>query len=97
MTIKRSTHFKYQLFVITWLFVLQMIVVGAVQSQPPATSEVKELNFVFTHGAAGTACGTQLLSDIIVERLPLYVRAYEVEHPGVELRINAMNRCYPVM
>jgi len=88
-------NLKYQLLVITFLLSFQMIAVNAVQSAPMATVKVKELNFVFTHGAAGNACGTQLLSDIILERLPIYVRAYEVENPGVEVRIDTMNRCYP--
>jgi len=83
-----NINLKHQLLVIIFLLGFQMIVVGAVV-------KVKELNFVFTHGAAGDACGTQLLSDIVMERLPKYVDAYEVEHPGIEVRINTLNRCYP--
>jgi pimeloyl-ACP methyl ester carboxylesterase len=88
-------NFKYQLLAIILLFAFQMVAVGAMQSGPLAQPKVKELNFVFTHGAAGDACGTQLLSDVILERLPEYIHEYEVEYPDIEIRIDTMNRCYP--
>lgn len=81
------------MLLIAALLCLQLTIAGIVQSAPAV--EVKELNFVFSHGAAGTACGTQLLSDIILERIPAYARTYEVANPGVKVRVNVLNRCYP--
>jgi pimeloyl-ACP methyl ester carboxylesterase len=56
---------------------------------------VKELNFVFLHGAGGNPCGPQLLDDSISEQVPDYIAKYQQAHPGVEVKINIMNRCYP--
>jgi pimeloyl-ACP methyl ester carboxylesterase len=56
---------------------------------------VKELNFVFLHGAGGTACSMQLLSDAINEQLPAYIAGYEQANPGTEVRVNRLLRCYP--
>jgi pimeloyl-ACP methyl ester carboxylesterase len=57
--------------------------------------EVKELNFVFLHGAGGNPCGPQLLDDSISEQLPDFIAKYQQAHPGIEVKINIMNRCYP--
>ena len=56
---------------------------------------VKELNFVFLHGAAGNPCGPQLLADSILEQIPSYIQEYEHANPGIEVKVNALNRCYP--
>jgi pimeloyl-ACP methyl ester carboxylesterase len=64
----------------------------------PALAEptkVKELNFVFLHGAGGTACSMQLLSDAINEQLPAYIKEYERANPDTEVRVNRLLRCYP--
>ncbi|MBM3154333.1 MAG: hypothetical protein FJ008_03265 [Chloroflexi bacterium] len=81
-------------FLVAVLLCVQPIVAGMVQSAPAAV-KVKELNFVFSHGAAGTGCGTQLLSDLILERIPAYTRIYQLANPGVKVRVNVLNRCYP--
>ncbi|MBN1367132.1 MAG: hypothetical protein JW967_04330 [Dehalococcoidales bacterium] len=57
--------------------------------------QIKELNFVFLHGANGTSRAMQLLSDIINLKLPDFIAAYEEKHPGVKVRVDSMNRCYP--
>jgi pimeloyl-ACP methyl ester carboxylesterase len=56
---------------------------------------VKELNFVFLHGAGGDPCGPQLLDDSIMEQIPDYILKYQQANPGVEVKVNAMNRCCP--
>jgi pimeloyl-ACP methyl ester carboxylesterase len=56
---------------------------------------VKELNFVFLHGAAGNPCGMQPLADSILEQIPLYIAEYEQANPGIKIKVNTLNRCYP--
>jgi len=56
---------------------------------------VRELNFVFLHGAGGNPCGPQLLSDSILEQIPDYIEKYQQAHPGIEIKVDMMNRCYP--
>jgi len=57
--------------------------------------QVKELNFVFLHGAGGNTCAFQLLADSIIAQLPPYVIDYEQANPGTEIRVNTLQRCYP--
>jgi pimeloyl-ACP methyl ester carboxylesterase len=64
----------------------------------PALAEpamVKELNFVFLHGAGGNACSLQLLSDSINEQIAAYIADYEQANPDTEVRVNRLLRCYP--
>jgi pimeloyl-ACP methyl ester carboxylesterase len=60
-----------------------------------APIKVKELNFVFLHGAGGNACSMQLLADVIKEQLPAYIADYELANPDTEVRVNILLRCYP--
>ncbi len=55
---------------------------------------VKELNFVFLHGAGGYSDSFQLLEDSITEQMPAYITIYEQDHPGVEVRANTLKRHY---
>jgi pimeloyl-ACP methyl ester carboxylesterase len=73
---------------------LQLSFVGAT-SAAETPAGVKELNFVFLHGAAGNACGPQLLSDCILEQIPQYILNYEEANPGIKVHVNTLNRCYP--
>lgn len=71
-------------------------VIGTSPAQSaPAITQVKELNFVFLHGMGGTSCTPQLLSDWIVKRLPSYIYVYEQTHPGIQIQVNTLLRCYP--
>ncbi len=54
-------------FLITLALLLQFAFPGSAKSAGESAVEVKELNFVFVHGAGGNACAMQLLSDSIVE------------------------------
>jgi len=74
---------------------LQLGFAGSVSSAAESAAAVKELNFVFLHGANGNACGPQLLSDTIVEQIPSYILQYEQTNPGIKIHVNTMNRCYP--
>jgi pimeloyl-ACP methyl ester carboxylesterase len=56
---------------------------------------IKELNFVFLHGAGGNPCGPQLLADSVMEQIPDYIAKYQKARPGVEVKVDMMNRCYP--
>ena len=65
------------------------------QSAPEEPVQVKELNFVFLHGAGGNACDMQLLADSITEQLPAYVLDYQQAHPDTEIQVDTLLRCYP--
>jgi pimeloyl-ACP methyl ester carboxylesterase len=66
-----------------------------VQSAPGELVQVKELNFVFLHGAGGNACSMQLLADSIMEQLPTYISGYQRANPDTEVQIGTLLRCYP--
>ncbi len=74
------------------LLLVSAIPVKSAQEEP---AQVKELNFVFLHGAGGTACSFQLLADTIKEQLPGYIFAYEQANPGTKIQVNTLLRCYP--
>jgi pimeloyl-ACP methyl ester carboxylesterase len=65
------------------------------QAAPEELVKVKELNFVFLHGAGGNACSMQLLADSITEQIPAYIAEYERANPETEVRANLLLRCYP--
>jgi len=65
------------------------------QSAPEEPVQVKELNFVFLHGAGGNACSMQLLADSIIEQLPTYALDYEQANPGTKIQVDTLLRCYP--
>ena len=65
------------------------------QSAPEAPVRVKELSFVFLHGAGGNVCSMQLLADSITEQIPAYISQYELANPDTEVRVNILLRCYP--
>jgi pimeloyl-ACP methyl ester carboxylesterase len=66
-----------------------------VNSAPEEPLHIKELNFVFLHGAGGNTCSMQLLADTISEQLPEYTLAYEQANPGTKVEVNILLRCYP--
>jgi pimeloyl-ACP methyl ester carboxylesterase len=74
---------------------LQLGLPGSVVSAAESPVEVKELNFVFLHGALGNPCGTQFLADSVLEQIPRYILVYERSNPGIKVNVNVMNRCYP--
>jgi len=57
--------------------------------------KVKELNFVFLHGAGGNVCSMQRLADSIMEQVPAYIAEYEQVNPNTEVRADVLLRCYP--
>ncbi len=73
----------------------QLAFPGTALSAPDEAAQVKELNFVFLHGAGGNICSFQLLEDYILEEIAEYISAYKQANPGTEVRINTLKRCYP--
>jgi len=84
---------KHLSIIVAVVLCLQVGFAGSTASA--ATPAVKELNFVFLHGAGGNPCGPQLLSDSILEKLPDYINKYQQANPGVEIKFDMLNRCYP--
>ncbi len=75
--------------------VFQLGIYSPAQSATEEPVQVKELNFVFIHGAGGDACSFQLLLDTILEQITPYIEDYEQANPGTEVRVNTLARCYP--
>lgn len=65
------------------------------QIQPAQPGQVKELNFVFLHGAGSDTCTFQLLDDCLIEQLPAYIIDYEKDNTGTMIQYNTLKRCYP--
>ena len=84
---------KHLSIIVAVVLCLQVGFAGTTASA--AAPAVKELNFVFLHGAGGNPCGPQLLSDSILEKLPDYINKYQQANPGVEIKFDMLNRCYP--
>jgi len=74
---------------------LQLGFPGPAGSAVESPVGVKELNFVFLHGAGGDPCGPQLLADSVLEQIPHYIIEYEQANPGIKVNVNTLNRCYP--
>jgi pimeloyl-ACP methyl ester carboxylesterase len=65
------------------------------QSASANPVQVKELNFVFLHGAGGNPCSSQLVQDLILEKLPAFISEYEQANSGIEIQTDTLARCYP--
>lgn len=74
---------------------LQLGFFSPAQAAPEEPAWAKELNFVFIHGAGGSVCSMQLLADTILEQIPAYILDYEQANPGIEIRVDTLQRCYP--
>jgi len=74
---------------------VQLALPSSVQSAPEDPTQVKELNFVFIHGAGSNVCPLQLLADSIMEQLPAYIVDYEQANAGTKIRVDMLKRCYP--
>ena len=84
---------------LAWLIAIVLLVqvssLSSVRAATEVPAQVKELNFVFLHGAGGHACSFQLLADSIMEQLPAYVLIYQQDNPGAKIQVNMLQRCYP--
>ena len=56
---------------------------------------VQELNFVFCHGMGGNPCAFQNIVDRINELLPFFIDRYQEKNPGISVKVNILDRCYP--
>jgi pimeloyl-ACP methyl ester carboxylesterase len=74
---------------------VQLSLLGSAQSATQSPPQIKELNFVFLHGAGGDSGDLQLLADAIEKQAPSYIRDYEETHSGTKVRIDTLARCYP--
>ena len=88
-------HMKWLSWLIAVTLGVPLIFIYPVQAASAQSATVKELNFVFLHGAAGERCSLQRLSDSMKKQLPSYIADYQQTHPGVEIRVNSLDRCYP--
>ncbi len=59
------------------------------------TALVKQLNFVFIHGAGSTAATMQGLSDDVEAMSQDYIASYQQTNPGVRVQVNTLLRSYP--
>ncbi len=73
----------------------QLTLSSSVQSAPEDSIQVKELNFVFLHGAGGHVCALQLLADSIMKQLPSHILGYEQANPDTKIQVSTLKRCYP--
>ena len=85
---------RLALLIAIGLFV-QLSFCSPAQSASEEPVRVKELNFVFLHGAGGCSCDFQLLADSINEQLPAYTLDYEQANPGTSIQVDTLKRCYP--
>jgi pimeloyl-ACP methyl ester carboxylesterase len=74
---------------------VQLSLLGSAQSATQSPPQIKELNFVFLHGAGGDSGDLQLLADAIEAQAPPYIRDYEETHYGTKVRVDTLARCYP--
>ena len=85
---------KYLSIALAVVLCLQAVFTGST-AYAASGATVKELNFVFLHGAGGNPCGPQMLSDAVLEQIPDYITKYQEANPGVEIKVDMLNRCYP--
>ena len=90
-----TSMMKRLALVIAIALCIQLAISSPIQSAPDNSIQVKELNFVFLHGAGGHACSFQLMEDFMIEKLPPYILGYEQANPGTEIQVNTLKRCYP--
>ena len=80
--------------------VLSVILCAQLLTAHPVQAEtrpevVKELNFVFCHGMGGNPCAFQNITDRIYELLPYFIDRYQEKNPGISIKVNTLDRCYP--
>ncbi len=73
----------------------QLFFSSSVKAESPDPVQVKELNFVFLHGAGGHTGALQLLADTIMEQAEGYILDYSRTNPGTKITVNTLQRYYP--
>lgn len=74
---------------------IQLGLCNPVQAAPEGQVQVKELNFVFLHGAGAHSDSLQLLADSVVELAEEYILDYENANPDTIIQVNTLQRYYP--
>ncbi|MFC2016647.1 esterase/lipase family protein [Chloroflexota bacterium] len=77
------------------ILIVQLVIFSPMQLTPENSDGAIELNFVFLHGMGSTPCTLQLLSDQIMELLPVYTAKYKIANPNATIEVNTLSRCYP--
>ena len=85
---------KISSLILSIILCLQLLVTRPVQAET-RPEVVKELNFVFCHGMGGNPCAFQNITDRIYELLPYFIDRYQEKHPGISVKVNILDRCYP--
>jgi pimeloyl-ACP methyl ester carboxylesterase len=86
---------KRLILLIPAIFYASIVFCSPAQAASENPVKVKELNFVFLHGAGGHSCSFQLLEDSIMRQLPAYILSYEQDHPDIQIEVDTLKRCYP--
>ena len=88
---------KKLIYVFIVIFVLVFLIeIPSVPANAQTNNvKIKEINFVFLHGAGGSSCSMQLLSDKIMDMIPEYISSYQKIHPDIYILPSYLNRCYP--
>jgi len=76
------------------LLIIQLTFSNSIQPVQAHLGETTELNFVFLHGMGGTPCTLQLLSDQLMELVPLYTASYKAANLNTSIEVNTLARCY---
>ena len=90
-----STVFNRLIFLPTVALCILGILSTSARAEAPDSVTVKELNFVFLHGAGGNCCSLQLLADLIMSRIPRYIQDYQQTNPNIKVQVESLLRCYP--
>ncbi|UCD09020.1 MAG: alpha/beta hydrolase [Dehalococcoidales bacterium] len=88
------TKFRILSFFLSAVFCTQFLIAQPVHAEGKPEI-VKELNFVFCHGMGGNPCTFQNITDRINEILPYFIDRYQEKNPGISVKVNFLDRCYP--
>jgi len=86
---------KPLIILITIVLCIQVVFSSATKTVLGESANIKELNFVFLHGAGGSTCAMQLLADSITEQIPAYILEFENANPDTKIQVDMLQRCYP--
>ncbi|MFC2005436.1 alpha/beta fold hydrolase [Chloroflexota bacterium] len=77
------------------ILLVQLVFFSPMRLASENSDRAIELNFVFLHGMGSTPCSLQLLTDRVMELVPLYAARYKIANPNATIEVNTLSRCYP--